>query len=100
MRTLKANFGVAFCLCGLAFCVVLKAQTNTAPGTPAPAAAADTEKKPLNTPQTSATQDATVTDPNATQFPHDAKTPPSEVVPEVSEAPLLWNGYETHSSFD
>jgi hypothetical protein len=77
----------------------LQAQTNTAPATPAPAAA-DTDKKPLNTPQTSATQDVSITDPNAIQFPHDAKTPPSEVVPEVSEAPLLWGGYETHTAFE
>jgi hypothetical protein len=84
MRTSKANFGVALCLYGLAFCLVSKAQT----------------KGVVNTPASSATQEETVVDPNATQFPHDAKTPPPEVTPEVSGAPLLWSGYETHVAFE
>src|ERR1700761_5718608 len=65
------------CIYGLAFCVSLVAQTNT-------------------TAQSPATQDQAVVDPNRTQFPHDQKTPPSELVPATSETPLLWNGYETH----
>ncbi len=74
---MKLKRRVAFCFSGLIFCFGLKAQT--APSTPAPTA-----------------QSPTAIDPNATQFPHDQKTPPSEVVPPETETPGIWNGYETH----
>jgi hypothetical protein len=35
-------------------------------------------------------------DPNAVGFPHDRTAPPSEVTPATSEAPVTWDGYETH----
>jgi len=72
---LKRQF--AFCMSGLTFCFALSAQTSG--NTPAQAA-----------------QDQTVVDPNSTQFPHDQKAPPSEVVPPATETPTLWNGYDTH----
>ena len=79
---MKLKRQLTSCISGLAFCVSLVGQTNTT--SQAPAA------------QASATQDQGVVDANRTQFPHDQKTPPSELVPATSETPLLWNGYETH----
>ena len=79
---MKLKRSVAFWISGLIFCFALRAQTSTGtqpPATPAPA------------PQGNPT-----IDPNATQFPHDAKTPPSGVIPPVTDTPLLWQGYETH----
>jgi len=72
---------VALCISGLACCVSLSAQTST--GTQAPVTASQT-----------------AADPNATQFPHDSKSPPSEAVPPQTETPTLWKGYETHFAIE
>ena len=91
MRTSKISRGFILSLVGIAFCFVLKAQTNSA----APASPAATTA-PADTGGTG----QTVVNPNETVFPHSAKNPPSEVVAAESNAPLLWNGFETHVAFE
>ncbi len=103
----RANVAVAFWVSGLALCLGLEAQTPT--NTPSPPAAGQTATPAaqalppgpaVTTTDQTAKREQTWVDPNETQFPHDAKSPPSEVTPETSEAPLLWEGYETHFAFE
>jgi hypothetical protein len=65
------------CFSGIVLCLRLGAQTSANP--PAPT---ETQNSISNS--------------NDSQFPHQQKAPPSEVVPASPETPLLWNGYETH----
>ncbi|HEX4230537.1 MAG TPA: hypothetical protein VHZ07_17810 [Bryobacteraceae bacterium] len=91
---MKLKSTVAFCISGIVFCLSLAGQTT--PSTQAPAS---TNQAASNT-STPPAEGQNVSDPNATQFPHSAKNPPSEVAPSVSETPSLWDGYETHYAFE
>lgn len=77
MRIMTVNRSITLSISGVALSVALMAQTGTSSVPPSPA-------------------EQTVVDLNAPQFPHDAKNPPSDVIPSESETPALWDGYETH----
>src|SRR4051794_21633687 len=76
MRLMKLR-SVALCLSELTFCFAVTAQTKT------------------NT-QEPATENQTIVNPNATQFPHNSVAPPPAVVPPTTEKPSLWESYDTH----
>jgi hypothetical protein len=78
---MKIQRWLLFLLPGITFCFALKAQTP------------DPKSAPAAVPP--AVESISAVDPNSTQFPHDAKAPPSEVVPSATETPTLWQGYET-----
>lgn len=78
---MRLSCWLALCLSGVALCVVLRAQT-----TPKASGAA--------------AENPNTTNPNDSQFAHQQKAPPSNVVPSTPEAPLLWNGYETHFAIE
>ena len=62
---------------GFTFCFVLSAQTAT-----------NNQAPP--------TESQSAENPNASQFPHNNISPPSDVAPPITETPGLWKGYEAH----
>jgi len=81
MRTKKAFLVIALCVYGLGLCSLLAAQANN------------------NSPSATVNPAPSI-DPSSIQFPHDAKTPPSELLPSTDDMPVLWNGFETHFAFE
>lgn len=92
---MKLRRWLAFWISGVGFCLALSAQTASTNPPPAAAPVGQTASSTTPTPE-----GQVASDPNATQFPHDAKSPPSEVAPSTPETLSIWDGYETHYAFE
>jgi hypothetical protein len=78
---MKLKPWLTFVFSALAFCFILKAQTSTSTLPPT-------------------AQGPAIADPNGILFPHNAKSSPSEVVPDSNDMPTIWKGYEVHLAIE
>ncbi len=94
MQTIKLSSIAITCLCGVALCVYAQAQDANQAAAASTAVAAPTKADP------NATPNPTISDPSETMFPHDVKSPPSNVVaPEIPDQ-TIWDGYDTHYAIE